>query len=433
MYHAARPAHLIECRLRGCQEDRNPCSSAPPRCTARIDRLCREPRHTFRLAAQRPPARCAFLLRQGKQQLGRGGASGARDRSGGDARFGACDGISRRHAGQLLGGDRGRGAGASAKRRRRRVSSWRCPCDVQRAGHARRHRRPGLFRKQRRAAAFCAELRRREGVHPGRSRERQPGHAGVRVPGLRRAALQSADRDTAEAPAPARYRPPRMDRGFHEAGGGGIAIQATGRRGDARANERNDVRRRGSAPPRGLACRKPRLARRAARPLRRARARPDARRPGGGLDGGRARPTCRIVALGIARALCGNDRAAADAVSRPLAHAGCRSAAARHAMRRSRRWRRTSATTRKRRSHVPSGASSACRPRPGAAASGTALASWPPNRPPQPSGEWRSTAIHLAIDRVSMEYKTASGAAGPVDSGKNDDRTYRHDVGGGMQ
>ena len=167
-------------------------------------------------------------------------------------------------------------------------------------------------------------------------RRRRRNDDRLRLPRLRPAAVQSADRGL-----------PRMLH-LRAADDGGWIAQFTqqavaesraqrpgGEAMLARMSEMMfvDAVRRYAArlPPRQR-----RLARRPARPLRRPRAGADARAAGARLDDRRARPARRPVALGAARALRAADRRAADAVPRAVAHAGRGAPAARDARHRRR-------------------------------------------------------------------------------------------------
>ena len=138
-------------------------------------------------------------------------------------------------------------------------------------------------------------------AHPGRLSRRgrrdsigtpSPGaltNRRLRIPRLRPAAVQPAGRDAAAAAPRPRGGRRRLGGASDAAGGQRVAEPAPRRRRGARADERNDVRRRGAPLRRHAARREQRLARRAARSPRRARPRAPARRAGARLDGRGAR------------------------------------------------------------------------------------------------------------------------------------------------
>ena len=111
-------------------------------------------------------------------------------------------------------------------------------------GCGRRRTRPAISSDKQQRVPFILHLDARE-VQRGDGCRRPLRHdAGMRFPGLRLAPLQSPDRVAAATDAYTGELSPGLDRATHAPGRGGIKEQATGRRCDARAPERDDVHRR---------------------------------------------------------------------------------------------------------------------------------------------------------------------------------------------
>ena len=235
---------------------------------SRVRSRC-DPGHPFGRAARRAPARRRLLQCQRQQRLGRRGAAGERARADADARRRARDRVPRARPGPLLGGDPGRAVGGDVRRRRGDVSPRRCARRVEHAGAARQRRVRLDGRNEERPAAGAPRLPRQQRVDVGRARRRRRGPPHLRLHRLRPAAVQSADLGPAAPAPPARRRRQRLDRCLRAARRGRVARPPGRRRGDAREDERDDVRRRGPALRRPAAGREPRLAGGAARPLRR--------------------------------------------------------------------------------------------------------------------------------------------------------------------
>ena len=237
-------------------------------------------RHSFRRPARRATAGGGVLRRALRRAVGRGGAARPRARAGGDARARARDRVPRRHARRLLGRRGRRGAAAHGRRRRRDVPAGRCARDVQRAGHAGAAAGPVVgARDARRAQADPGALRARRGLRRGGRRADGRAHARrVRLHRLRPAPLQSAHRNASSGAPPAGYRGRRLDRADAGPRGGRVAPASRRGGGDAAADQRDGVRRRGAALRGHAAAAGHGLARGAARPPRGQGARGHARR-----------------------------------------------------------------------------------------------------------------------------------------------------------
>ena len=208
-----------------------------------------EPGRAVGRAARCPLAQRGFLPRERSRRMGCRGARIEHGRAAADVGRRARHGVSRGRAWQLLGRHSPRPRNAPCSGRRGGVRARRCARRVQRTGSARRRPRPAHVPRRRDGPAAAASPRlRRQHASVGSARAvRCRDRHRVRVPRLRPAAVQSADRGIAAPASPAGRRRRWMDRAIPSSGRWRMRGAPPGCRSDARAIERNAVRRCGPA------------------------------------------------------------------------------------------------------------------------------------------------------------------------------------------